>query len=382
MTIDSCYPGTFILYILQAWHTLSLTMMVASIAVVILETVSSLRVHYKDAHHLHGFTAHHNINDNNDSQHEENHDHDHQVLPDQETLDPLSEWTDTIPNIPLLVIEVITFGFLLIEFSLRFVCSFNKRRFLTRILNICDMIVLVSQAAMLIYILYQSYNFSIEPATKSTILLFQIPRIVRIARIYSVAKNFVEVHIIIRAIRHSSNEFILLFVLLASASVFYASILFYVEIHINNLKSIPIGIWWAVVTMTTVGYGDYAPNSFGGFIVGSLCAVSGIVIVALPTPVIVSNFSRVYDTAKLCEIIARRDVQGGSQSTIIEIPEEKEVTRERSDIDELMEDMDRVCNLPNEKRKSTNSRKESNTSSMFSSKVEPLEPLSVVTIDH
>jgi hypothetical protein len=54
-------------------------------------------------------------------------------------------------------------------------------------------------------------------------------------------------------------------------------------------------MWWAIVTMTTLGYGDFVPQSVLGKVVGSICAMSGILVIALPVPVFVENFQKLWD---------------------------------------------------------------------------------------
>ncbi len=71
----------------------------------------------------------------------------------------------------------------------------------------------------------------------------------------------------------------------------------------NFYFSIPLGLWWAIVTMTTVGYGDMVPKTYLGMLVGSMCALTGVLTIALPVPVIVSNFAMFYSHTQVCTIL-------------------------------------------------------------------------------
>ena len=86
--------------------------------------------------------------------------------------------------------------------------------------------------------------------------------------------------------------------------VIFASLVYYAErIQVNpgnDFESIPLGLWWALVTMTTVGFGDMVPKTYLGMFVGAMCAMAGVLVVALPVPVIVSNFAMLVENHTGC----------------------------------------------------------------------------------
>ncbi|VTJ83034.1 Hypothetical predicted protein, partial [Marmota monax] len=74
----------------------------------------------------------------------------------------------------------------------------------------------------------------------------------------------------------------------------------------TQFKNIPIGFWWAVVTMTTLGYGDMYPQTWSGMLVGALCALAGVLTIAMPVPVIVNNFGMYYSLAMAKQKLPRK----------------------------------------------------------------------------
>ena len=90
-----------------------------------------------------------------------------------------------------------------------------------------------------------------------------------------------------------SGELALLFFCLVVFSLLFSAVLYFFEEKVENtgFESIPHTMWWAVVTITTVGYGDLSPETSAGQVMGSVCAVMGVVMVALPISVISSTFN-------------------------------------------------------------------------------------------
>ena len=104
-------------------------------------------------------------------------------------------------------------------------------------------------------------------------------------------------------VRTSWKDLGLLFMLVGMGMLVFGSLLYYIEngVEDTSYESIPDGMWWAVQTLTSLGYGDYWPETVLGKIVGSITAVCGVLVMALPIPIVVDNFANYYSEQKKLE---------------------------------------------------------------------------------
>ncbi|XP_049876329.1 potassium voltage-gated channel protein Shaw-like isoform X2 [Pectinophora gossypiella] len=196
----------------------------------------------------------------------------------------------TNAHVAFFYIECVCNAWFTLEILVRFISSPNKCEFVKSSVNIIDYIATMS---FYIDLILQKYASHVENAD-----ILEFFSIIRIMRLFKLTRHSSGLKILIQTFRASAKELTLLVFFLVLGIVIFASLVYYAERiqtnpH-NDFNSIPLGLWWALVTMTTVGYGDMAPKTYVGMFVGALCALAGVLTIALPVPVIVSNFAMYY----------------------------------------------------------------------------------------
>jgi len=117
--------------------------------------------------------------------------------------------------------------------------------------------------------------------------------VLRILRILKLSHYFAALDVLLEVARKEKNAFGAAFFLLALGTLFASSGIYLCEHEVQPVAfgSIPAAMWWAVVTLTTVGYGDVTPVTVAGKVFGASITVMGIGMVALPTGILASGFS-------------------------------------------------------------------------------------------
>ena len=195
----------------------------------------------------------------------------------------------TVQHPALLIIDLLCVLFFSLEFLTRLVFCPKKLRFCSSLQNIIDFIAIVPDYVEFILL-------CVTPQARSGLgfvdFIF-ILRMLRLCRIFRLIRHVPGLWILLYTLKASFNELLLMFVFLLIGMVMFASLLHFVEGG-DNFSNIPVGFWWAVVTMTTVGYGDMVPKTAFGYVIGSICAISGLLMIAFTVPIIVSNFVLYY----------------------------------------------------------------------------------------
>uniref|UniRef100_A0A8C8SRH2 A-type voltage-gated potassium channel KCND1 n=1 Tax=Pelusios castaneus TaxID=367368 RepID=A0A8C8SRH2_9SAUR len=171
------------------------------------------------------------------------------------------------------------------EYLMRLFAAPSRCRFVRSVMSIIDVVAIMP-----------FYIGLVVPENEDVSGAFVTLRVFRVFRIFKFSRHSQGLRILGYTLKSCASELGFLLFSLTMAIIIFATVMFYAEkgTRSTNFTSIPAAFWYTIVTMTTLGYGDMVPSTIAGKIFGSICSLSGVLVIALPVPVIVSNFSRIY----------------------------------------------------------------------------------------
>jgi voltage-gated potassium channel len=131
------------------------------------------------------------------------------------------------------------------------------------------------------------------------LLVIRILRILRIFRIFKLVQYIQEARVLGAALRESRRKITVFLFTVLTLVIVFGSIIYLIEGPKNGFTSIPRSIYWAIVTLTTVGYGDIFPKTAIGQFVASLVMILGYAIIAVPTGIVTMALSKVKQKEKI-----------------------------------------------------------------------------------
>lgn len=130
--------------------------------------------------------------------------------------------------------------------------------------------------------------FYLPFVTRLDLRFLRILRIFRVLRVLKLERYFVALSKVARVIKRKASEIISTFIVMFILIVLAASLMYYIEPQ--TYDSIPHAMWWGIVTLTTVGYGDVYPQTALGQLIGSILALLGIGLFGLPAGILAAGF--------------------------------------------------------------------------------------------
>jgi voltage-gated potassium channel len=166
-----------------------------------------------------------------------------------------------------------------VEYILRLISIRQPTGYIFSPLGIIDLIALIPSYLSIFFIGAQS------------LLAFRALRLLRVFRIFKLSRFLTEIDFLTVALKGSLRKISIFLLTVLSLTVILGSIMYLVEKRENGFSNIPESIYWAIVTITTVGYGDISPVTPMGKFVASIVMLIGYAIIAVPTGILTHDMA-------------------------------------------------------------------------------------------
>lgn len=204
----------------------------------------------------------------------------------------------------MVVIEwIFTIGFTL-EYIARVVSVSDPRRYVFSFMGLIDLLSTLPSYLGL-FMAGANYAFALR-----------LLRLLRIFRVLKLAYYLEEGQLMAKALAASRRRLLVFLLAIVTLVVILGTMMYTIEGPENGFTSIPISIYWAIVTITTVGYGDIAPHTPPGQMLASLVMMLGYVIIAVPTGIVSAEFIRTKPTQNLVISCPRCLLEGHEKDAV------------------------------------------------------------------
>lgn len=166
-----------------------------------------------------------------------------------------------------------------LEYAVRIWCSPNRKAYVLSPYGVVDLLAILP-----------TYIALAMPEAAS-LLIIRLLRILRIFRVLRLMAFLSEANILAGALRRSSRKIFVFFSMMIITTVIFGCLLYVVEGPARGFNSIPLSIYWAIVTITTVGYGDLVPVTALGRAISATGMLLGYAIIAVPTGIITAELA-------------------------------------------------------------------------------------------
>jgi voltage-gated potassium channel len=168
-----------------------------------------------------------------------------------------------------------------IEYVVRILVVRKKRRYVLSFFGIVDLLSILP-AYLSLFLVGTQY-----------LMVIRVLRLLRMFRVLKMARHFGQANVLMNALRASSPKIaVFLFAILTLVSI-EGTLMYLIEgEHNPGFSSIPQSIYWGIVTITTVGYGDVAPQTVLGKILASFTMLTGFSIIAVPTGIVSAEIGK------------------------------------------------------------------------------------------
>ena len=220
-------------------------------------------------------------------------------------------WDDRWDAWLFFVAEIICISWFTFDFLVRLTICPSKKAFITSVMNWIDVCSIIPfyLDIVLTYNAYKNHSMDGEQAGDAignnldALMILRIARllrVLRVVRIFKMSRKFDGLYALGYALKTGASELSLLAVLLTTCVILFSNLVYFANETDDDspFSSVIDAFWWSVVTMSTVGYGDQVPTTFMAKIVGVVTALTGILVIALPYPIIVSRFNKYHELQK------------------------------------------------------------------------------------